>query len=158
MMEYLSIADWGFQVDMAATRDYTMKCSTDHCLCPYCRNFYDTVDGAHPRLRSVLEGFGIYLDGPCEVMPVEHDLILAAYRVTGSITHVGKLRLYVDEVPLIPEAGENGTFLLWAGPMDLPWIQDVAPEDVISPANQPEFLDRMTQKLLSLMDFDAIES
>ena len=158
MMEYISIADWRFHVDIDATRDYTIQCSTDHCLCPYCRNFYDTVDGAHPRLRSVLEGFGIYLDGPCEVMPVEHDLILAAYRVTGSITHAGKLRLYVDEVPLIPEDSENGTFLLWVGPMDLPWIQDVAPEDVISPANEPEFLERMAQKMLSLMDFDPIES
>ena len=158
MMEYISIADWRFQVDIDATRNYTIKCSADHCLCPYCRNFYETVDGAHPRLRSVLEAFGIYLDGPCEVMPVEHNLILAAYRVTGSITHVGKLRLHVDEVPLIPEVSENGTFLLWIGPMDLPWIQDIAPEDVISPANEPEFLDRMTRKMLSLMDIDAIES
>lgn len=151
-METISIADWQFRVDRDATRDYTMKCSLDHCLCPYCRNYYETVDGANPRLRSVLDGFGIFLDGPCEVMPLQHNVILAAYRVTGSILHPGKLRLFVDDVPLIPEESENGTFLLWVGPMELPWIQDVKPEDVISPANQPEFLERMTVKVLSLLD------
>ena len=158
MRNRISVADWNFQVDIPATREYTMKCSTDHCLCPYCRNYYETVDGAHPRLRSILEGFGIYLDGPCEVMPIEHNLILAAYRVTGSIAHAGKLRLFVDDVPLIPEPSENGTFLLWTGPMELPWVQDIAPEDVISPANEPEFLDRMTNKMLSLIDCEPIES
>ena len=154
----ISIADWQFRVDRDSTQDYTMKCSTDHCLCPYCRNFYETVDAAHPRLRSVLDGFGIFLDGPCEVMPLEHNLILAAYRITGTIAQTGKLRLYVDDVPLIPEAGENGTFLLWVGPMELPWTQEIAPEDVISPANEPEFLERMAAKWMELSGDDRISS
>lgn len=158
MMETISIADWRFLVDLDATREYTVKCSTDHCLCPYCRNFYRTVDAAHPRLRSVLDGFGIYLDGPCEVMPLEHNVILAAYRITGSISGIGNTRLFVDDVPLIPEESENGTFLLWAGPMELPWVQDIAPEEVISPANEPEFLERMTKKVLSLLDDNSIQS
>lgn len=158
MTDPISIADWQFRVDRDATREYTVKCSLDHCLCPYCRNYYETVDEAHPRLRSVLEGFGIYLDGPCEVMPLRHDLILAAYRVTGRILHTGRLRLYVDQVPLIPEESENGTFLLWTGPMELPWVQNILPEDVISPANEPEFLDRMRNKLLSLADTDPVQS
>ena len=157
-METISIADWQFRVDRDATRDYTMKCSTDHCLCPYCRNYYETVDASHPRLRSVLDGFGIFLDGPCEVMPLEHNLILAAYRVTGIVAQTGNMRLFVDDVPLIPEESGNGTFLLWAGPMELPWMQDVAPEDVISPANEPEFLERMTAKVLMLLDTDFMNS
>ena len=158
MMELISIADWQFRVDLDATREYTMKCSLDHCLCPYCRNYYETVDGANPRLRSVLDGFGICLDGPCEVMPLEHNVILTAYRVTGSIVNRGNIRLYVDEVPLFPEESENGTFLLWSGPMELPWQQEMAPEDVISPANQPEFLERMTAKVLTLLDLEPITS
>ena len=158
MMDTISIVDWQFRVDREATRDYTLKCSTDHCLCPYCWNYYETVDAANPRLRSVLDGFGIFLDGPCEVMPLEHNVILAAYRVTGTIAKAGKMRLYVDGVPLIPEESENGTFLLWAGPMDLPWEQDIAPGDVISPANEPEFLERMTAKVLSLLDNDIVKS
>ena len=157
-METISIADWQFRVDRDATRDYTMKCSTDHCLCPYCRNYYETVDASHPRLRSVLDGFGIFLDGPCEVMPLEYNLILAAYRVTGIVAQTGNMRLFVDDVPLIPEESGNGTFLLWAGPMELPWMQDVAPEDVISPANEPEFLERMTAKVLMLLDTDLVNS
>ena len=158
MMDTISVADWKFRVDRGATWDYTLKCSTDHCLCPYCRNYYETVDAANPRLRSVLDGFGIFLDGPCEVMPLEHNVILAAYRVTGTIAKAGKMRLYVDGVPLIPEESENGTFLLWAGPMELPWEQDIAPGDVISPANEPEFLERMTAKVLSLLDNDIVKS
>ena len=158
MTELISIADWQFRVDRDATWDYTLKCSTDHCLCPYCRNFYETVDAANPRLRSVLEGFGIFLDGPCEVMPLEHNWILAAYRVTGNVVQTGKLRLYVDGVPLIPEESEKGTFLLWTGPMELPWVQNTSPEDVISPANEPEFLERMTRKVLTLMDCDPSQS
>lgn len=157
-MDYISLADWSFRVDRNATRDYTMKCFTDHCLCPYCRNYYETVDGRNPRLRSVLEGFGIFLDGPCEVMPLEHNVILAAYRVTGSIAREGKMRLYVDDVPLIPEQSENGTFLLWVGPMELPWVQEVLPEDVVSPANEPEFLERMTARVLTLLDTDSVNS
>lgn len=158
MMDTISIADWQFRVNREATRDYTLKCSTDHCLCPYCRNYYETVDAANPRLRSVLDGFGIFLDGPCEVMPLEHNVILAAYRVTGTIAKAGKMWLYVDGVPLIPEESENGTFLLWAGPMELPWEQDIAPGDVISPANEPEFLERMTARVLSLLDNDIVKS
>lgn len=157
-MENISVADWQFRVDRDATRDYTMKCSLDHCLCPYCRNYYETVDASHPRLRSVLDGFGIFLDGPCEVMPLEHNVILAAYRVTGAISRAGKLRLYVDDVPLIPEAEEEGTFLLWVGPMELPWVQEVAPEDVLSPANEPEFLERMSAKALMLLGSDMVNS
>lgn len=158
MMETISIADWRFRVDISATEEHTLNNSTDHCLCPYCRNFYETVDAAHPRLRGVLAGFGVVLDGPSEVMPLQHDLILACYRVHGEILRRGNLRLFVDDVPLIPEAGEEGTFLLWTGPMELPWMQKTAPEDVVSPANEPEFLERMTQKVLSLLDSNLVQS
>ena len=58
-MDTICIADWQFRVNREATRDYTMKCSTDHCLCPYCRNYYETVDETNPRLRGVMEGFGV---------------------------------------------------------------------------------------------------
>ena len=42
--------------------------------------------------------------------------------------------------------------------MELPWVQNILPEDVISPANEPEFLDRMRNKLLSLADTDPVQS
>jgi hypothetical protein len=106
MMETIRLADWQFTIDREATRRYTMQCSTDHCLCPYCRNFYENADPAQPRLRQVLSGFGAFLDGPCEVMPLQHNVILAAYRITGEILRKGHTELFVDDVPLIPEKYE----------------------------------------------------
>ncbi len=150
MKTVLSLGDWEFRVDRDATRTHTLRNSTDHCLCPYCRNYYETVDLAQPRLRFVLDQFGIQLEGPSELMPLEHDLLLACYRCCGSIAHPGSLYLYVDDVRLYPEPGEEGTFLLWVGPMELPWIQPEAPEEVLSPANEPEFLDRMARKWMEL--------
>ncbi len=144
----ITLADWQFRVDVTATAEYTHKCSLDHCTCPYCQNFYDTVDLAHPSLRPVLSRFGIYLNGPCEVMPFEPTLVAVAYRVTGQILHRGESRLHVDGVPLRPEEGENGTFLLWVGEMALPWDREEDMDEVLSPANQPEFMDRMMQRWL----------
>ena len=45
----------------------------------------------------------------------------------------------------MPEIADSESFFLWVGEMDLPWIQNIAPEDVVSPANLPEFLIRMQE-------------
>lgn len=141
----ITLADWQFDVDRAQTAAYTLGCSIDHCLCAYCRNFYETADLAHPTLRPFLERFGITLEGPSEVMPLEPTLILTCYRVTGKILRTGSARMHVDNVPIHPEACGDGTFLLWIGEMELPWMQDEPAQDVISPANQPDFLERMAK-------------
>lgn len=154
----LTIADWKFLVDPDSTTARTISYSTDHCLCAYCRNYYDTVSSAYPMVCKVLGKFGIALEGPNEVMPLEPNVILACYRVTGEILQKGNTRLHVDGVGIFPEPGEEGTFLLWVGAMILPWVQDEPMEDVISPANQPEFLDRMTRKWLELTEEDLIMS
>lgn len=154
----ITIADWEFDIDTAATTVRTMQYSTDHCTCAYCRNYYETVDLAQPRLRQVLGKFGITMEGPCELMPLEPNIMLACYRVDGSIIRFGKTRIYVDDVRLTPEPSDNGTFLLWVGEMVLPWHQQEAMEDVISPANQPEFLERMAQKWAELNESDFILS
>lgn len=139
----LQFGDWKFQVDVNATSERTRAYSFDHCECGYCKNFYDTVDQTYPQLRPALEQFGIHLEGPCELMPFEPTLMLACYRVDGSIEQWGHSTLYVSGIPLLPEAGEDGTFLLWVGEMRIPWEQEETPEDVVSPANLPEFLERM---------------
>ena len=154
----ITIADWEFSVDTEATMIRTMQYSTDHCTCAYCRNYYDAVDHEHPRLRPVLGKFGIAMEGPCELMPLEPNVILACYRVDGAIVKRGQTHIYVDDVRILPEAGENGTFLLWVGEMVLPWLQDEPMEDVISPANQPEFLERMAEKWAELNEIDYIVS
>ena len=148
----ITLADWRFRVDMDATFAYTSKCSTDHCTCAYCRNFYENADRAHPNLRPVLSRFGIYLDGPSEVMPLEPTLVMVSYRITGQILRKGETLLRIDSVPIRPEAADDSSFFLWVGEMDLPWTQDVDMNDVLSPANQPEFMDRMMQRWLQTRD------
>ena len=141
----LKLGDWRFRVDVEATAERTRKYSYEHCQCSYCKNFYDAIDVAYPELRPVMEHFGVNLEGPCELMPFEPTLMLACYRVDGQILQWGKSQLSVKGVTILPEAGDEETFLLWVGEVKLPWLQKEAVEDVVSPANLPEFLSRMQE-------------
>ena len=141
----IALADWLFEVDVDATDRYTTNCTVDHCLCAYCRNFYETVDGAYPAIRPFLARFGVNLYGPSELMPFEPTLMLACYRVDGEILQWGKSQLYAKGVQLLPEAGDDKTFLLWVGEVRLPWLQKEPAEEVVSPANLPEFMERMQE-------------
>lgn len=141
----LEVGDWRFQVDVDATDKRTSKYSFEHCQCSYCKNYYDAVDVAYPHLRGVLESFGINLEGPSELMPFEPTLMLACYRVDGQILQWGRSTLSVSGVPIVPEHGDDQTFLLWVGEMELPWLQIENVENVISPANLPEFMERMQE-------------
>lgn len=145
----LEFADWRFRVDVDATRQRTSKYSFEHCQCGYCKNYYEAIDVAHPYLRQVVEKFGINLEGPSELMPFEPTLMLACYRVDGQIIQWGHQALSVCGVPVIPEACDEETFYLWIGEMEVPWLQQEPAEEVVSPANLPEFLDRM-QKVWQL--------
>lgn len=157
-MNQITLADWKFSVDAEGTTAHSMKCSLDHCLCAYCRNYYETVDSAHPTLRPFLERFGLCIEGPSEVMPLEPDYVMTGYRILGKILQKGHTRLHVDNVPVHFEEADDISFFLWAGAMELPWIQKESMEDVISPANQPEFLERMARKWLELNGEDAVIS
>ena len=139
----LKIADWQFRVDVEATQAHTEKNASDHCNCSYCRNYYDALEMLYPQLRSFLGEFGINYQGPSELMPFEPTLMLACYRVKGDILQWGKETLQVSGVPVLPEAVEAGSFFLWVGELELPWLQDEPEEEVISPANLPEFMERM---------------
>ena len=141
----LEISDWKFRVDAEATQDRTAKYSYEHCQCSYCKNFYDAIDTAHPYLRPAMAQFGIYLEGPSELMPFEPTLIMACYRVDGEILQWGKSRLSIRGIPVVPEAADDHTFLLWVGEFEIPWLQEEAPETVVSPANLPEFMERMQE-------------
>lgn len=139
----LEIADWRFMVDVQATRKRTAEYSFEHCQCGYCTNFYDTIDLAHPYLRPAMDKFGVHLEGPSELMPFEPTLMLACYRVDGRILQWGNQALRVGTIPVVPECADENSFFLWVGEIPLPWIQKQAPEDVVSPANLPEFMERM---------------
>ena len=141
----LEAGDWRFRVDVEKTRERTSKYSFEHCQCSYCKNFYEAVDLAHPALRPVMEQFGVNLEGPSELMPFEPTLMLACYRVQGQILEWGKEELRVEGVPIVVETGDDATFLLWVGELEIPWLQEENPQDVVSPANLPEFLERMQE-------------
>ena len=145
----LKFGDWKFRVDVEATKERTRKYSFEHCQCGYCKNFYEAIDVAYPELRPVMEHFGVNLEGPCELMPFEPTLMLACYRVDGHIEQWGNDQLLASGVPLVPEAGDASTFLLWVGELRIPWLQKESEDEVVSPANLPEFMERM-QEIWSL--------
>lgn len=141
----LEAGDWRFRVDVDKTLERTSKYSFEHCQCSYCKNFYDAIDQTYPALRPVMEQFGVNLEGPSELMPFEPTLMLACYRVDGQILNWGTSTLSVSGVSIVPELADEETFLLWVGELRLPWLQKEAVEDVVSPANLPEFLSRMQE-------------
>ena len=151
----LKLGDWRFRVDVEATAERTRKYSYEHCECGYCKNYYEAIDVAYPKLRQVMEHFGVNLEGPCELMPFEPTLMLACYRIDGQILKWGKSQLSVKGVTILPEAADEETFLLWVGEVRLPWLQQEAVEDVVSPANLPEFLARM-QEVWSIRHGDLL--
>ena len=141
----IELLDWHFDVDVEATLAHTRKNATDHCTCAYCRNYYEAMDTAVPTLRPFLGKFGICGEGPSELMPFTPTLMLACYRVYGRVLNWGREVLAVDGIPVVPESNKDGTFFLWVGEMELPWLQEEDMDEVISPANQPEFLLRMQE-------------
>lgn len=138
-------ADWRFRVDPERNREKTLQYSLDHCTCPYCMNYYDTLQDRYPGIQRFLQDFGVRMEGPVEVMPFEPTLFLACYRVQGKILQWGHTPLFVDGISITPEAVDEETFHLWIGEMELPWVQGIAEDEVVSPANLPEFLERMQQ-------------
>lgn len=154
----LSLGDWRFQIDQDLTRERTQKNSLDHCECAYCRNYYQTVPLVYPELCGFLEEFGVDYRGPSEVMPFEPTLMLACYRVQGKILQFGTEVLCAGTVPISPETADEESFFLWAGEIVLPWLQEEPEEDVVSPANLPEFLARMEEVWVLRHGIENIQS
>ena len=99
----------------------------------------------YPQICEFLREFGVDFYGPSEVIPFEPTFVLSCYRIQGKIVKFGRESLFVDSVPISPETADESSFYLWIGEMALPWLQEEAEDDVISPANLPEFMDRMAQ-------------
>ncbi len=141
----LNISDWSFSVDVEATMAHTTQNAADHCTCGYCKNYYEAVAGVYPELISFLEQFGVNIHGPSELMPFEPTVLLACYRVHGAILQWGNTPVFAGDIGVTVEAADNGTFFLWVGEMVLPWLQEEDMDEVVSPANLPEFLERMEE-------------
>lgn len=145
----LQINDWIFDIDYEKTRDHSSFASSDHCICGYCENYYRAVTVTYPNLRPFLKQFGLEIDGPVEMWPFEPTLCLAGYRVTGKIIQIGREPMMVDGVPVTAEPIDERLFRVEAGEMELPWMLAEDRNEVVSPANEPEFLQKMYRKMLS---------
>ena len=144
----LQIDDWIFRVDLERTKEHSSFVSEEHCTCSYCENYYKTVAVIYPALKPFLQQFAICYEGPSEMYPIEPTLYLAGYRVFGEILAYGKGPMMVGNVPVTAEPVDKNHFMLEVGEINLPWALAEDPEEVISPANEPEFLAKMYRKLL----------
>lgn len=144
----LQIDDWVFRVDLEKTREHSSFVSSEHCTCGYCENYYRAVNLTYPSLRPFLARFGVMIEGPSEMYPIEPTLCLAGYRVFGEIQTYGKGPIMIEGVPVTAEPVDGVHFMLEVGEMPLPWVLDEDMDEVVSPANEPEFLEKMYRKLL----------
>lgn len=163
----INIQDWTFSVDTDATVAFSSNKLTDQCQCGYCRNYYHTIDHAYPALRSFLADFGVYADAPDELMPFEPTLYSATFCVSGSILHYGTSHLKIDgmEIRVIdendldfPTRCPKPFFALSTSVFEVPWVLDEDMNEVVSPANEPEYLERMWKKLLDAAPSELMQS
>lgn len=164
----LEIADWIFDVEIPATMAYSAGIWEDHCTCGYCRNFYETLDGAYPSLKPFLEQFGMNSLTPEEMSPIEPTLCMISYCISGTVLKRGIYPLDTGEVvfsfstdaenPLYEPLFGKPFFVLTSGLLELPWVLPEDMDEVISPANEPEYMERMMKRLLENTDTEIMLS
>lgn len=164
---HISLADWLLDVDVPLTMALSVGQAKEHCDCGYCRNYYAGLDHAFPGLRPFLAKFGLDAEGPDELCPFEPTIYEATYIVQGRILRHGKEQLRIDQIPLyIYPAAEADMctehpepyFVLRIGLMELPWSLNEPMDQVISPANEEAYLQRMQTKLLKLLETEQFTS
>lgn len=163
----IQVCDWQFDVDVALNMEFSSKQALEHCMCGYCRNYYHAIDKTYPSLRPFLLKFGIDIEGPDELSPFEPTIYEASYIVNGSICRGSDGFFYVDGVPVMvinsadadmDTVRPNPYFVLVVGLMELPWVIDEDPLQVISPANEESYLERMERKLLKRLQNESMYS
>ena len=102
----------------------------------------------YPALKGFLKQFGLEIDGPVEMYPIEPTLCLAGYRVTGQIVQAGNGPMMVDGIPVTATPVDERYFMVEVGEIPLPWVLKEDMNEVVSPANEPEFLEKMYRKML----------
>lgn len=162
----IQIKDWKFDVDLDSTMAYSGQAVQEHCTCGYCRNFYAAVDTAYPNLRQFLSKFGVHIEAPDELIPYEPTIMEAGYAVCGRVVHAGYKPIMIDGLSIGITNSEalrskiccpDPFFVLNTGLMELPWVLEEKMEDVISPANEPDYLDEITMRLLKDYPQDYIQ-
>lgn len=160
----LRLGDWIFEIDMAATMEYSGKEAAGHCDCAYCRNFYAAIDRGYPTFRSALSTFGVDAEAPEELMPYDVDGAMiydGVWAVCGKVIREGEGPMVLDGITIHPDATNHRNvncwcpepcFLLDISGLTLPWVVDEPLGEVVSPANTPSFLSKMWDKLFEKSD------
>lgn len=163
----LQIQDWVFDIDCEATQEYTRHLLEDHCECGYCRNYYRAVIDNYPSLKCFLESVSSHVEAPVDFLPVEPTLCVVSYAVSGKIVRPGKGPILLNETSLAVQDQtqldyelkcKQPYFVFTTDYMELPWLLDEDMNEVISPANEPECLERMWRKLLGSADQSLLQS
>lgn len=160
----LKIDDWEFDINLERTMAYSAAEAAEHCDCAYCRNFYVTVDAHYPKLRPFLAQFGLDVEAPEEMYPTfirEASLdYMPVYVVYGKIIKLGKYELQAGLCNIVARAEDASCdyFELDCYEVALPWVLDEPIEEVISPANESTFLQKMWNKILGRAPKTNIDS
>lgn len=156
----ICVNDWVFNVDVPLNMEISSAQAKEHCTCGYCRNYYAAIDKACPTLRPFLANFGIDIEGPDELSPFEPTIYEASYIINGTIAQPSESGFFIDWIPvkvLSSQRADMDTerpdpyFVFVVGLIELPWVLQEDPADVISPANEAAYLQRMQNKLLTRM-------
>ena len=161
----ITIQNWIFDVDIEATAEYCANVIADPCQCGYCRNFRSAVNHIYPSLDRFLKQFGSAVDAPEELMPYEPTVFEASYCISGTILSYDHTPIDCDncQIWVLPsEQTDYETqcpqpyFVFRTGCLELPWVLDEDMDEVVSPANEPEYLQRMWNRLLQNAPEDSI--
>jgi hypothetical protein len=156
---HLKIDGLQLDIDLDGTMLHQAKEAENPCDCAYCRNFSAAIDGAYPNLRSFLAQFGLDITLADESMPYDQPNQMwyeNVYCVCGRILSGDETTVEIDGTEVyfhsehqINSACPQPRFYITVGMMRLPWVLDEPVADVISPANDPSFLQKMWNRLLT---------
>lgn len=152
----VKIDDWAFDVAITATMEYSAKEAAEHCTCAYCRNFYTAVDFCYPELRPFLARFGLDVEAPDRMSPVDYSRDRIdydpIYYVFGKIQNYGLYELSAGLANIVPSPMEGKLegkpcFRLDLYEVSLPWVLDEPFEGGIpEPSPKSSWLGRMFRK------------
>lgn len=129
----VKIDEWVFDVDMTATMEYSAAEAAEHCTCAYCRNYYAAVDQYYPELRSFLARFGLDIEAPDRMSPLDYSIEDIAYDpmfyVFGKIIQPGIYEMSaglanIVAMPIDDTLDGKACFQLDVYEVRLPWVLD----------------------------------
>lgn len=90
--------------DYKTSKEYRFKYESQ-CDCAYCRNYYKAFKTKYPESSKLIEFFGLSVDFPLEIMPLDFDKInkemgyISYYPVKGKLDEDG-LILNIEELEI----------------------------------------------------------